>query len=707
MNWILSDRSFRKDDIVQNGNKYLIGNGYLGYRGTLDEFGAEDCAALNIAGLYDGVPGKWRETVNAFNPFLAHIRHDGKPLDVKNGNVTSHEHSLNIKNGLFSRKTVFSVGQGSIWLYSERFCSMAEKNLLASRISVCSDFDCDITIEAGIDGNVWDLNGPHLEDTRFLQTERFVAAEAFTQERRIPVRVQVLFSQTFASCKNGVAQFHVSLKKDVPFVLDRIARVYVGEYAEERQLEYDTYKSANEAAWRSRWRYSDVVLAGDDRAQFALRYSIYHLLILAPRGDYSIAARGISGQTYKGAVFWDTEMFLLPFYLATDLKSAERLVRYRIDTLNHARKKAADYGYDGAFYAWESQDGYDACSDYNVTDVFTHRPVRTYFKDKQIHISADVAYAVYAYYERTGDEELLFHGGLETMLACAEFYYSYSYYSHTKKRYELLDVLGPDEYHERVNNNAFTNYLAHYTVTKTLELCGLLNDRDRGRTENILRKFPDGFTDTLRDWVQNLYLPRCNEKGILEQFDGYFRHEDVTVETVRKRLVVPNEYWGGSTGVATATRVIKQADAVMLLDLLPEYFSAEALRANYQFYLPYTEHGSSLSACMYALAACRIGKTDEAWEWFLKTAEIDLVGGGKQWAGEIYIGGTHPAANGGAWLTAVSGFAGLVYRNGKMTFSPALPRQISEISFSSIENNTRYAVTVTHQGVTKRRINEI
>ncbi len=175
------------------------------------------------------------------------------------------------------------------------------------------------------------------------------------------------------------------------------------------------------------------------------------------------------------------------------------------------------------------------------------------------------------------------------------------------------------------------------------------------KVDEILRKFPENFVETLANWVQKLYLPKCNDDGILEQFDGYFRLEDVTAEEVRKRLVAPNEYWGGTTGVATPTRVIKQADVIMLMVTLPQYFTLQQLRANYDFYLPYTEHGSSLSASMYALAACSLGRISDAWKWFLATAEIDLVGGGKQWAGEVYIGGTHPAANGGAWLVATQG----------------------------------------------------
>jgi kojibiose phosphorylase/nigerose phosphorylase len=375
--------------------------------------------------------------------------------------------------------------------------------------------------------------------------------------------------------------------------------------------------------------------------------------------------------------------------------------------LEESKKKALYYGYKGAFYAWESQNGYDACSDFNVVDVFTHRPVRTYFKDKQVHISSAVAYGLINYYKHSGDVSIMFEGGLRTLIECSLFYYSYSYFNHIKLRYELLDVIGPDEYHERVNNNAYTNYMAHYTVTQTLKLLEELSVNYSEKVSKILKDYPADIRQKLDDWAQKLYLPKQNNAGVIEQFDGYYKNEDVNVNTVRQRLVKPNEYWGGSTGVATATRVIKQADSVMLVNLLPEYFSDNAQAANYNYYLPYTEHGSSLSACMYALAACKAGKADDAWEWFIKTAEIDLVGGGKQWAGEIYIGGTHPAANGGAWMTAVYGFAGMKVVDGCVSFKPNLPKNIKSMSFKILEKGVHYNVKIDACGAQKVKINEV
>lgn len=655
---ILTRDGFDGDAVVSDGNKFLTGNGKFGYRGTLDEMTREHCVGLNIAGLYDGVEGKWRETVNAFNPFYLQVYADGKPLCAWSDNVIGHRHSLDISCGVFSRETRFSVCGGTLELKAQRFCSMADVNVLASRLTVSSDVDVVVEIVAGIDNEVWELNGPHFSSVAKGCREDMLYAVGSAQESGTSVRVNCKFSSAPNRFDGRFARFYVTVAAGNTYVLDRIAQVLVGDEQPTPTEDYDALYARNADMWSKMWDRSDVELEGDgiDRAQFALRYSIYQLLILTPRGDCSIAARGLSGQTYKGAVFWDTEMFLLPFFMNTDIAAAKRLVEYRIRTLDGAIAKAKSYGYRGAFYAWESQDGYDACSDFNVTDVFTHRPVRTYFKDKQIHISADVALGIIRYFDKTQDNELLLRGGLETLLQISLFYYSYSYYNHNKDRFELLDVMGPDEYHERVNNNAYTNYIAYHCTVRALELCRALRREFPSEVAAVLRRFEPDICDSLDEWASKLYLPACGDNGVMEQFDGYFALEDVTAEEVRKRLVNPREYWGGTTGVATATRVIKQADVVMLTVTLPQYFTVGQIAANYRFYLGYTEHGSSLSASAYALAACMTGRAEDAWKWFLQTAEIDLNGGGKQWAGDVYIGGTHPAASGGAWMVAAQGF---------------------------------------------------
>jgi trehalose/maltose hydrolase-like predicted phosphorylase len=393
-------------------------------------------------------------------------------------------------------------------------------------------------------------------------------------------------------------------------------------------------------------------------------------------------------------------MFIAPYFLAVQPELAAQFIRYRIQTLPGAKRKAAEYGYRGAFFAWESQEtGDDACSDFNVTDVFTGRPVRTYFRDKQIHISADIVYSIKKYIDYTGNFSILAEGAMELILETARFYLSYLYYSPERKRYEVLDVIGPDEYHERVNNNAFTNRMVYFVFQIAGEYIETLQKNDPAFINNLIKRL--GCNDDLefmKTVMNEFFLPQPDNRGVIEQFDGYFRLEDCPLETVRSRLKDPREYWGGGNGVAAPTRIIKQADAVTMLVLFGDDYPLAVKKANLDFYEPRTEHGSSLSSCMYALLACETGGSDWAYPFFIKSAEIDITGKSKHFAGLVYIGGTHPAANGGAWLTAVHGFCGFSVVNGEIKIVPRLPEPWKKVQFSVNLRGVEYQITVTKGG---------
>lgn len=354
---------------------------------------------------------------------------------------------------------------------------------------------------------------------------------------------------------------------------------------------------------------------------------------------------------------------MLDFYLACMPEVARHCLEYRVQTLPGALDKAKSYGYAGAFYAWESvEGGKDACTDYNVTDVFTGRPMRTFFRDTQVHISAAVVYGLRKYTQYTGDDSLLQSGGARVVLECARFYMSLISKRILSDTYDLLDVMGPDEYHEHVKNNAYTNEMARMTLNYAVEVCQkYLPETDEAELMH--------FADAAKHLKHQTPDPKT---GLIEQFDGYFKLENVLVPEVRSRLIDPREYWGGAYGVAAQTQVIKQADVIALLYMLGQY-PADIIAANYDYYEPRTEHGSSLSACMYALCACAIGRPAAAYPLFLKSAEADIVGGGKQWAGLVYIGGTHPAAAGGAYMVLLYGFLGLRFEDGKPTLHQRLP----------------------------------
>lgn len=710
-NWCIEKKGFEMPDIEMNGSKFLIGNGYMGYRGTMEEYGAEQLVAVNLAGFFDLADGSnWRESVNAPNPLYTLIKTTDTELNLSKTTVVSHKQNLDIRNGIHSRETTFLLDGVNVTIKAERFVSMVKENIIAMKYSVAADKPISIIVKTGIDKSVWNISGKHLNYIKEEMCRNSIELNAETVQLKNKLRIyETVLNWSENKNTLGEKLLHsaqIDLQSNKEFEFTKIAGIYHGEAIESSKSNfesavdcgYEALKKEHILAWENIWNNSDVVIEGDDEAQFALRYSIYHLCSIAPHNTdkCGIPARGLSGQVYKGAAFWDTEMFMLPFFQFTDKTVAENLLKYRINTLPGAKRKAHEFGYEGAFYAWESQEtGDDACTLFNVTDIFTNRPLRTYFKDKQIHVSADMVFAMWDYSSVTGDYTVLRDGGLDMIYECVRFFYTYSSFRTYKNRYELLDVVGPDEYHERVDNNAFTNIMVkHAADILTYAL------------DKVKSIYPDKYNEFIKDkelaWVydfaQKLYVPEPDKNGIIEQFDGYFKMEDTVPSELKKRELKENEYWG-CHGLASTTRVLKQADVVMMLNVFRSEYSNEIKKANWEFYEPYTEHGSSLSACAYAIVAANIGFTDWAYKYFMKTATVDLNGSTRQYLGSLYIGGTHPAANGGSWNTAIYGFAGVSYKDGILDISPNIPDKWQSLSFKLLWQGVRLTVVIGKNGV--------
>ena len=271
-------------------------------------------------------------------------------------------------------------------------------------------------------------------------------------------------------------------------------------------------------------------------------------------------------------------------------------------------------------------------------------------------------------------------------------------------RFEIWDVLGPDEYHERVNNNAFTNQMVKMVFEAVLRYESYFKTDGDNYFEELSRKISfDNDLEIIRKITKKLYIQVPNDQGIIEQFDGYFKLKDISKEKLFKKKLHPREYLGGC-GLAGDTQIIKQADVIVMLYLFNDQYDKEIMKKNWDYYEPRTEHGSSLSASMYALIACLISNPEYAYPLFMKSATVDLTGESKEYAGDIYIGGTHPAASGGAYLTAVYGFAGLTIANQKLEVHPNLPISIYSIEFKIKRNDKQYKIYVSKD---KQEITEI
>jgi kojibiose phosphorylase len=711
---------------MRNGNVYQIANGYMGYRGTLDEFGPDELVGITLAGIFDRVGDAWREPVNAPNGGFTQVTLDGTVISALVTPIKSHKQVLNLQNATFERETAFSVNGKTLKVRSTRYLSAEKPNLGVIKYSVSCDQAAKVKINTGIDCNIWDLNGPHLVNLCVEKRGDALLVSGTTHEtaKRVAVAeaVEVDFGKEAHSTKQKknlrVVEFAAEAGKTYTFykyfavytqndpIEKSVEDSAISCVAEAKALGYEGCLNEHNARWAEKWAYCDVKIDGDDEAQQALRYSIFQLLIVAPvRGSQnSIPARALSGQVYKGAIFWDTEMFMFPFFLHTHPEKAVELLRYRIKTLDGARRKAKTEGpgYRGAYYAWESQEtGDDACTYFNVGDPITKRDLRTHFRDKQVHISGDIAIAMWEYFRLTGDDSLLLEGGAEVILECARFYYSYSYFKKDKNRYEILDVIGPDEYHERVNNNAFTSMVAK----ATLEIAN-------ATVKHLERKHPDALKALVKkikvsdelplfaEAAKLLYVPAPDRvTGIIEQFDGYFSLKDTTIAELKAQMIHPNEYLGAGQGLAVPTKVIKQADVVTMLNVFKDRYSTEIKKANWEYYEPRTEHGSSLSACMYALVAAEFGNLDFAYKYFLKTAKIDIEAKYKVYVGTVFMGGSHPAANGGAWMTTVFGFGGVKAGEKHVVIDPRLYKTWKSLQFSLAYKGGRFELKITNECV--------
>lgn len=685
-------------EIPWNGNRFLSGNGYMGVRGTLCEYTKEQLCAVNLAGVYDeAIPG-CRETVNAPNGLYTYIKVDGKKYALPDVTPYKHMQGLDFENGIQYRNTLWKTEKGIISLECNRFASMYEQHYLALKYSVSADYPCEISIITGIDGDVWDLHGNHFSGFEASECNGIKILKAITTEKNTEVTVREKSEYDFDGdteiirCENKIlSSIQIHAEQNRKYTMEKIIEVSSSEDALDLKsdlcdISYSLLLEKQKMKWKDIWDISKITIEGDNEAMQAINYSVYHLNCIAPRNleNVSIAARGLSGQVYKGAVFWDTEMFMIDYYIHSEPEIAKNLIKYRISTLDGARKKAKEYNLNGAYYAWEGQDGgREACELFKPFDVFTKRPVRAYFRDKQYHVSAAVVYGIIKYLNATGDYSILTDGGAEVIIECARMYRSLLLKKADGALFEIHEVVGPDEYHERVNNNAYTNKMVQFVFKTAVDvIIRLKNDYSYLYDRLNIKYSLETLGRVFKESSESLYVPAPDkETKIIEQFDGYLSLENVFVKDIKERLLNENEYWGGACGVAVNTQVLKQADVVAMLCIFKNDYPLDVLKANWEYYEPRTEHGSSLSACMYSLLGCYIGKTDWAYPLFMKSARQDLNFGSKEWLGLEYIGGTHPASAGGAWMVAVNGFAGIEICDGKISCKPNLPRKWSYMEF--------------------------
>ncbi|MCX7683079.1 MAG: glycoside hydrolase family 65 protein [Anaerolineae bacterium] len=715
-NWLITETRFHPAALHHKETVFTIGNGYLGTRGTFEEGYPGDRPATFVHGLFDAAPLVNTELVNAPNwlPFVPVI--NGERFRMDRGTLLSYRRELHLRNGLLKRTVCWRSPAGhTVELRIERFASLADRHLLAIRCRIIPlDFDGILELRAGLDGHA--LNPEcfhwHLEDqgacgehTVYLHMRTRHSGIALCEACHLTVSGGEEMNWTHLDCDAAPAIVaSLKVRAGEPVSADKLVSLVTSREAGDvvstalsllegaRTRGYDGLLQASTEAWAQEWDVCDITIEGDDQADQALRYNLFQLLIAAPRHDdrASIPAKALSGFGYRGHVFWDTEIFMLPFFTFMRPELARNMLMYRYHTLPGARRKAQEQGYAGAMFAWESADTGD-----ETTPRFVPGPngqlVRIWTGDIEHHITADVAYAIVQYWQATGDDAFMRDYGAEIVLDTARFWGSRVEWNQARAQYEINDVIGPDEYHEHVNNNAFTNRMAQWNLENALDILAWLRLTCPDKAAELETRL-ELTEEQLSHWrriIGNLYIPRHNATSLLEQFDGFFALGDINLADYEPRTVSMQALLG-IEGVQQY-QVLKQPDVLMLLYLLREEYDIAALRENWAYYAPRTDitYGSSLGPAIHALLAARLGEVDQAYHYFMHAARTDL----DDTRGNA-ADGIHAATAGGLWQAVVFGFAGLRMKGNGYTLAPHLPPHWRKLAFTFYHRGKRAYVSL-------------
>lgn len=704
---------------------FTTGNGYFCSRGSLEEGYPGDHALTLAHGVFDDGPIIFTELANLPNWLDLSLTVDGHLFRLDQGQCLHSERWLDLRQGILHREVRWQAPSGALLdLTFERFASYDCEHVGALRVLITAvNQPCQITVATGLDGHVsnedvlhWDHLGQSQADdgaiwlhsrTRHSGLELAAAATlsistgTATQPQLCPGHPRLAVSERLGAGQTLQLDKLVSYtasRDAVPDAADVVGRAL----AELDGQSYEMLRAAQVRAWRDLWGETDVLIEGDDEAQLALRFYLFQLLVAAPQHDerVSIGAKTLSGLGYRGHVFWDTDIFILPFFTYTLPHIARNMLLYRYHTLPGARRKAAANGFGGAQYAWESAATGDEVTPTWVPQPDGRDPIRIWTGDLEIHISADVAYAVMQYWRATGDDAFMRDHGAEIVLDTARFWGERAELEETggERRYVFRDVIGPDEYHDHVDNNAYTNRMAQWHLQTALDVLDWLQTHHPNRYQ-ALRTQLDLSDARLAHWqdvIAHMFIPRDPATGLIEQFEGFFDLEPVdpaTIATVDRSMQAVLGIEG-----ANRSQVIKQPDVLMLLCLLREEIDQRTWQTNWDAYAPLTDHcyGSSLGPSFHAWAACELGRPDEGYDFFMLAARADLhdVRGNAD-------DGIHGASAGGLWQAAVFGFAGLRLGDEGPFLAPRLPTHWQRLSFRIRYRGESYHIDIRQGGETR------
>lgn len=726
--WRIVEADFDPARVEAAESLFALGNGVMGGRANFEErYSGPSLQGNYIGGVYypdktrvgwwkNGYPEYFAKVLNAAFWIGVDVGIDGEPLDLATvAEVKSFYRETDMRRSVLTRRMTVTMRNGAeVAVEAVRFLSLTRRELgvvryavtplnRAAAITFSPHIDADVrNADANYDEKFWE---PVLTDGDVTQSRTrksgFEAAwaqavELEGAEFRCETQPEKVRHTAAVRCDAGrTATLYkyagiCSSLNHAPADLAAAARAVA---ADGLRTGFDALLKEQEEAWAARWHGCDIVIGGDPAAQQGIRFCIFMLLQTYTGVDtrLNIGPKGFTGEKYGGVTYWDTEAYCLPFYMATAGQAVAReLLVYRYNQLDKAIENAAKLGFrDGAaLYPMVTINGEECHNEWEITF-------------EEIHRNGAIAYAIHNYIRYTGDEGYLADCGLEVLVGIARFWAQRITWSEARRKYVLLGVTGPNEYENNVNNNWYTSYIACWSMRYAARAARWVRENRPADYARICAKRAFDEAAETAVWhriADNMYLGEDRELGIFLQQDGYLDKEQTLVADLDPAERPINQKWSWDRILRSC--FIKQADVLQGLYFFGEEFDLDTLRRNFYFYEPRTVHESSLSPCVHAVLAARLGDLEKAVEMYLRTARLDLDDYNREVAE-----GCHVTSMAGSWLSVVEGFGGMCVRDGVLSFDPRLPETWESLSFKVNFRGrvltvkvTRTAVEVSNEG---------
>lgn len=740
--WIIGERAFDSRYLGKCESVMCLGNGYMCIRSATEESYLGETRDFFVAGTFNKFDkDEVTELPNAADIIHFPIAVNGQEFSLEKGRIHSYSRELNLKTGELVRLVEWEAPAGErLKIEFRRIVSMKELHTTAQKITIVpSGQTVSLKFLPGIDGSVTNSGVQHFSegDKRFYDGKFMQSCQTTTQSG-----IDFVFTQTCDfSCEGSPyameqliqmdrrkisCEYTCSLAAGKELVIEKISNVYTSRDKEMEgktlgQLQqtglealkrsaaagYDALARESAAAWAERvWDKTPIVVRSQHPLdQLAVRFAQYHLYVMTPAHDnrMNIGAKGLSGEGYKGHTFWDTDIFALPYFTFTDPDVARSLEEYRYLSLPGAHKKAAENGYEGAQFPWESawlNDG-EVTPVWGAADIVTGQPTKIWSGFIEQHITADVAYGVWQYYMVTRDQDFMDRYGYELLMDTALFWASRLEWSEEDHLYHINDVVGPDEYKEHADDNAYTNYMAHWNIGIAIRYYEELKEKKPEIFARLNKKM--GLDHACRIWKERrelIYLPKPRPQDLVVAQDAkYLTYPVIDLTKYKQAKEVGTLFREYNLEQVNRMQVSKQADIMILFFLMEDLFSLDVKRANWDYYEPKTLHDSSLSLSTHVILASDMKDKKLAYELFERAVRIDMGENMKS-----SDAGIHAASLAGIWQSVVYGFGGVRMLHGDLRVCPMLPDAWSSVEFSICWHGQKLEIYADHEEVRIKNI---